>query len=77
MSHEFRIPLNAIIGYSEIMLDRLYGELNKKQVENINYIYDGGNMLLGFIDDILDFYRIEVNRLELEVNRLQFDEIID
>jgi GAF domain-containing protein len=54
MSHELRTPLNAIIGFSEVLTDRMFGELNEKQEEYLNDIYASGTHLLSLINDILD-----------------------
>ena len=67
MSHELRTPLNAIIGFSEVLTDRMFGELNEKQEEYLKDIYASGTHLLSLINDILDLSKIEAGRMELEV----------
>ena len=67
MSHELRTPLNAIIGFSEVLTDRMFGDLNEKQVEYLNDIHASGQHLLSLINDILDLSKIEAGRMELEV----------
>ncbi len=52
MSHELRTPLNAIIGFSEVLTDRMFGELNEKQDEYLKDIYASGTHLLSLINDI-------------------------
>jgi len=52
MSHELRTPLNAIIGFSEVLSDRMFGELNEKQEEYLKDIYASGTHLLSLINDI-------------------------
>src|SRR5438445_5348408 len=59
MSHELRTPLNAIIGFSEVLSDRMFGELNEKQDEYLKDIYSSGQHLLSLINDILDLSKIE------------------
>jgi signal transduction histidine kinase len=54
MSHELRTPLNAIIGFSEVLTERMFGELNEKQDEYLKDIYSSGTHLLSLINDILD-----------------------
>src|SRR5438552_4783404 len=66
MSHELRTPLNAIIGFSEVLTDRMFGELNEKQDEYLKDIYASGQHLLSLINDILDLSKIEAGRMELE-----------
>ena len=67
MSHELRTPLNAIIGFSEVLSQRMFGDLNEKQEEYLNDIYSSGQHLLSLINDILDLSKIEAGRMELEV----------
>jgi len=68
MSHELRTPLNAIIGFSEVLTDRMFGELNEKQAEYLKDIYASGTHLLSLINDILDLSKIEAGRMELELS---------
>src|SRR5256712_4436326 len=67
MSHELRTPLNAVIGFSEVLTDRMFGELNEKQEEYLKDIYASGTHLLSLINDILDLSKIEAGRMELEL----------
>jgi signal transduction histidine kinase/putative methionine-R-sulfoxide reductase with GAF domain len=67
MSHELRTPLNAIIGFSEVLTERMFGELNEKQEEYLRDIYASGQHLLSLINDILDLSKIEAGRMELEL----------
>jgi signal transduction histidine kinase len=66
MSHELRTPLNAIIGFSEVLGERLFGELNDKQAEYLEDILSSGRHLLSLINDILDLSKVEAGRMELE-----------
>jgi signal transduction histidine kinase len=65
MSHELRTPLNAIIGFSEVLGERVFGELAEKQSEYVHDIHGAGHHLLSLINDILDLSKIEADRLEL------------
>ena len=67
MSHELRTPLNAIIGFSEVLTERMFGDLNEKQEEYLKDIYASGTHLLSLINDILDLSKIEAGRMELEL----------
>jgi hypothetical protein len=46
ISHELRTPLNSIIGFSDMLYDQVYGELNKKQLRSVGNISKSGNHLL-------------------------------
>ena len=66
MSHELRTPLNAIIGFSEVLSERMFGEINDKQAEYLGDILESGRHLLSLINDILDLSKIEAGRMELD-----------
>jgi GAF domain-containing protein len=66
MSHELRTPLNAIIGFSEVLSERMFGEINDKQAEYLSDILESGRHLLSLINDILDLSKIEAGRMELD-----------
>ncbi len=68
MSHELRTPFNAIIGFSEVLLERLFGELNEKQDDYLKDIHSSGRHLLSLINDILDLSKVEAGRMELELS---------
>ena len=71
MSHELRTPLNAIIGFSEVLAERMFGEVNEKQAEYLADILESGRHLLSLINDILDLSKIEAGRMELEPGRVR------
>src|SRR5262249_44040791 len=77
MSHELRTPLNAIIGFSEVLTDRMFGELNEKQDEYLKAIYASGTHLLTLINDILDLAKIEAGRMELELTEFDLPTAIE
>jgi signal transduction histidine kinase len=77
MSHELRTPLNAIIGFSEVLGERLFGELNEKQDEYLKDIHASGQHLLSLINDILDLSKIEAGRMELELSDFDLPTAID
>src|SRR4030095_9111837 len=77
MSHELRTPLNAIIGFSEVLSERMFGELNEKQAEYLKDIYASGQHLLALINDILDLSKIEAGRMELDVSEVHLPAALD
>jgi len=77
MSHELRTPLNAIIGFSEVLSERMFGDLNEKQDEYLKDIYASGQHLLSLINDILDLSKIEAGRMELELADFSLPGAID
>jgi GAF domain-containing protein len=77
VSHELRTPLNAIIGFSEVLGERMFGELNEKQAEYTEDILSSGRHLLSLINDILDLSKIEAGRMELEVTTFHLPDAIE
>ena len=77
MSHELRTPLNAIIGFSEVLSERMFGELNEKQDEYLKDIHASGQHLLALINDILDLSKIEAGRMELDVTEFDLPTAVD
>jgi signal transduction histidine kinase len=77
MSHELRTPLNAIIGFSEVLGERMFGDLNEKQAEYAEDILGSGRHLLSLINDILDLSKIEAGRMELDITRFDLPLAID
>ncbi len=77
MSHELRTPLNAIIGFSEVLNERMFGELNEKQAEYLRDIHASGQHLLSLINDILDLSKVEAGRMELELTDFDLPMTID
>jgi signal transduction histidine kinase len=77
MSHELRTPLNAIIGFSEVLGEKLFGELNEKQAEYTEDILSSGRHLLSLINEILDLAKVEAGRMELELATFDLPLAID
>ncbi|MBE0465797.1 MAG: response regulator [Candidatus Desulforudis sp.] len=70
LSHELRAPLNAVIGFSDVLLDQVVGELNEKQEKFLRDIYASGQHLLALINDLLDLSRIEAGEVELDIKEI-------
>src|SRR5215813_7449133 len=68
MSHELRTPMNAVLGYTRMLLMNVYGELPEKVKDVHQRIDKSGRHLLGLINDVLDFSKIEAGQLTLTVN---------
>jgi len=77
MSHELRTPLNAIIGFSEVLYEKMFGEINDKQAEYLSDILESGRHLLSLINDILDLSKIEAGRMELEPSEFDLPAAIE
>src|SRR5207248_771347 len=77
MSHELRTPLNAIIGFSQVLRERMFGEINEKQKEYLDDILSSGNHLLSLINDVLDLSKVEAGQVELEVAPFSLREALE
>jgi signal transduction histidine kinase/CheY-like chemotaxis protein len=77
MSHELRTPLNSIIGYSEMLQNKMPGELNEKQTRFVENISTSGEHLLTLVNDILDLSKIEAGKNELNLIELQASDLIE
>ena len=77
MSHELRTPLNAIAGYAELLDLGIHGELTNAQRETIGRIRQSGRHLLGLINDILNFAKLEAGRVEYRLSAVAVRQMID
>jgi signal transduction histidine kinase len=76
MSHELRTPLNSIIGYTELLLDRIDGDITKEQENSLTKVHNNAKNLLTLINEILDMSRIESGRVELDLRAVDVQDII-
>ena len=76
MSHELRTPINALIGYTALMRDRIYGDLNDRQEEGLVRIRAAAQHLLALINDILDLAKIEAGRMPLHLEDTNLQEVM-
>lgn len=76
MSHELRSPMNAIIGFSQLLLRYKEQQFSQNQTNMVERILNNGQHLLALIDDILDFSKIEAGRLSLKLERLNLSELV-
>lgn len=77
MSHELRTPLNSIIGFSEVLQDQLFGQINEKQQEYVRNILSSGRHLLSLINDILDLSKVESGKMELDLSAFSLREVLE
>ena len=77
MSHELRTPLNSIIGFSDILLEQVFGELNERQLKYVNNISTSGKHLLELINDILDLSKVEAGKMELHYSEFSMDSVFE
>lgn len=76
MSHELRSPMNAIIGFSQLLLRYPHHPLAPKQENMVERILNSGRHLLTLIDDILDFSKLEAGSLDLKLEELNLAELV-
>jgi len=67
MSHDLRTPMNAIIGYTRILLRKTRGQLDERQYRNLENVQTSANNLLTLINDILDLSKIEAGRTDIKI----------
>ncbi|MCA9985076.1 MAG: GAF domain-containing protein [Anaerolineales bacterium] len=72
MSHELRTPLNSIIGFADVLLEGLDGELNPRMEEDVRLIRSSGAHLRDLIGEILDMSKIEAGKMELRYEEVDF-----
>lgn len=76
MSHELRTPLNSIIGFSSVILKGIDGPINETQEQDVQQIHNAGQHLLGLINNVLDLSKIEADKMQLTLNRIDLHSII-
>jgi len=76
MSHEFRTPLNAILGYTSMLLKGVTGDLTPHQRRNLERVDSNAHHLLAIINDILDISRIEAGKMPLTVSRFDLKDLV-
>jgi signal transduction histidine kinase len=77
VSHELRTPMNAIIGYTKLMLDGLDGDLTEQQTADLERVVQAADNLLGLINGLLDLAKIEAGKMELNVEEVDLALVID
>lgn len=77
MSHELRTPMNAIIGYTDLLLDGVDGPVNEEQEKSLRRVVTNARHLLQLINDVLDISKIEAGKVELEIKEIDLKWLID
>jgi signal transduction histidine kinase/ActR/RegA family two-component response regulator len=77
MSHELRTPMNAILGYSEMLMEEALENHHDRWHQDLSKIHLAGHHLLGLINDILDLSKIEAGKMELYLERFDLKEMVD
>ena len=75
MSHDIRTPMNAILGYAQLMEDELKGKNLPETSEHLEKLHQSGNLLLSIINNVLDMARIESGRMEIDENYGKIEDI--
>ena len=73
MSHEFRLPLNHIIGFTELLLSKNFGDLNKIQEEYLNDVLQSSHNLLYMLSDILDLAQVDSAKTKLDLSETNLE----
>ncbi|MGM4914558.1 ATP-binding protein [Rhizobium sp. 768_B6_N1_8] len=76
MSHELRTPLNSVLGFTELLVDGIYGELPDKAKTTVARVQANGRHLLGLINDVLDLSKIEAGQLTLALEDYSVGQIV-
>jgi signal transduction histidine kinase/HAMP domain-containing protein len=76
MSHELRTPLNSVLGFTELLVDGIYGELPDKAKATVARVQANGRHLLGLINDVLDLSKIEAGQLTLALEDYSVGQIV-
>ena len=77
MSHELRTPLNHIIGFTELLVDKNFGDLNEVQEEYLNDVLESSRHLLSLINDILDLSKVEAGKSALEPSNVDVRAVLE
>lgn len=77
MSHELRTPMNAIIGYTDLLLDKVDGPINEEQEKSLKKVVSNARHLLQLINDVLDISKIESGKIELQPKEIYLKLLID
>jgi PAS domain S-box-containing protein len=77
MSHELRTPLNHIIGFTDLVLSRNFGELSAEQEDFLKDVLASSHHLLSLINDVLDLSKVEAGKMELELSEVRIGDLLE
>jgi signal transduction histidine kinase/DNA-binding response OmpR family regulator len=77
MSHELRTPMNAIIGYSEMLMEDAQDEGNEGAASDLKKIHSAGTHLLSLINDVLDLAKIEAGKMDIYLETFEVSSMVD
>jgi signal transduction histidine kinase len=77
MSHQLRTPLTAILGFCEVLLGGMDGELKPEQTEDVGQIHQSGIVLLELVNDILDLSKIEAGKIEFAIQEVDLEPLAE
>jgi CheY-like chemotaxis protein/signal transduction histidine kinase len=75
LSHEFRNPLNGILGMSEALLEEVFGVMNERQLNAVTTIDRSGGYLLALVNNMTDLFQIQGGKLELDMTQVSVAEL--
>jgi CheY-like chemotaxis protein len=75
LSHEFRNPLNGILGMSEALLEEVFGSMNERQLNAVTTIDRSGGYLLALINGMVDLSQLQAGKLELDITQVSVSEL--
>lgn len=76
ISHELRTPMNAIMGFSQLLLRQYPDPLSEPQLDMVQRIFDNSRNLLGMVNEVLDFSKIEANRMDIHPTNFQLSTLV-
>ena len=77
MSHELRTPLNSIIGFTDVILNRMIGDINEQQEDYLSRVKRSGKHLLRVITDVIDISKIEAGKVSITITEFELTQMID
>lgn len=77
ISHELRTPMHALLGYTDLIADEVYGPVTPVQKEHLQRVHDSGSHLLGLIEDLLSYARVEVGEEIVRAETVLLSDVVE